>query len=41
MLIERDSKQFDPPVVEQAEWVLADACELSSLEEAGLADRAT
>jgi trk system potassium uptake protein TrkA len=36
MLIERDSKQFDPPVVEQAEWVLADACELSSLEEAGL-----
>ncbi|HEX3787948.1 MAG TPA: TrkA family potassium uptake protein [Pseudonocardiaceae bacterium] len=36
MLIERDSHQFDPPVVEQAEWVLADACELSSLEEAGL-----
>lgn len=37
MLIERDTKQFDPPVVEQAEWVLADACELASLEEAGLA----
>jgi trk system potassium uptake protein TrkA len=37
MLIEREAKQFDPPVVEQAEWVLADACELSSLEEAGLA----
>lgn len=37
MLIERDAKQFDPPVVEQAEWVLADACELASLEEAGLA----
>lgn len=36
MLIEKDSRQFDPPVVEQAEWVLADACELSSLEEAGL-----
>jgi trk system potassium uptake protein TrkA len=36
MLIERDTQQFDPPVVEQAEWVLADACELSSLEEAGL-----
>ena len=36
MLIERDARQFDPPVVEQAEWVLADACELSSLEEAGL-----
>jgi trk system potassium uptake protein TrkA len=37
MLIEREPKQFDPPVVEQAEWVLADACELASLEEAGLA----
>ena len=36
MLIERDSRNFDPPVVEQAEWVLADAAELSSLEEAGL-----
>jgi trk system potassium uptake protein TrkA len=36
MLIEREPKQFDPPVVEQAEWVLADACELSSLEEAAL-----
>jgi trk system potassium uptake protein TrkA len=36
MLIERDSRQFDPPVVEQAEWVLADACELSSLVETGL-----
>jgi trk system potassium uptake protein TrkA len=37
MLIERDAKQFDPAVVEEAEWVLADACELTSLEEAGLA----
>lgn len=36
MLIERDAHQFDPPVVEQAEWVLADACELASLEEAGI-----
>ncbi|HEV3359666.1 MAG TPA: TrkA family potassium uptake protein [Pseudonocardiaceae bacterium] len=36
MLIERDARNFDPPVVEQAEWVLADACELSSLEEAGI-----
>jgi trk system potassium uptake protein TrkA len=36
MLIERDSRNFDPPVVEQAEWVLADAAELTSLEEAGL-----
>ncbi|MFN2478955.1 MAG: TrkA family potassium uptake protein [Pseudonocardiaceae bacterium] len=36
MLIERDADQFDPPDVEGAEWVLADACELASLEEAGL-----
>jgi trk system potassium uptake protein TrkA len=36
MLIERDAHHFDPPVVEQAEWVLADACELASLEEAGI-----
>jgi trk system potassium uptake protein len=36
MLIERDARQFDPHTVEQAEWVLADACELASLEEAGL-----
>jgi trk system potassium uptake protein TrkA len=36
MLIERDAQHFEPPVVEQAEWVLADACELASLEDAGL-----
>ena len=36
MLIERDSGQFEPHTVEQAEWVLADACELASLEEAGI-----
>lgn len=36
MLIERDAHQFDPTVVEQAEWVLADACEVASLEEAGI-----
>ena len=36
MLIERDAHHFDPPEVEQAEWVLADACELASLEEAGI-----
>jgi trk system potassium uptake protein TrkA len=36
MLIEREGRQFEPHTVEQAEWVLADACELSSLEEAGL-----
>ncbi|OLR94947.1 potassium channel family protein [Actinokineospora bangkokensis] len=36
MLIERLAKQFEPHTVEQAEWVLADACELSSLEDAGI-----
>jgi trk system potassium uptake protein len=36
MLIERLEAQYEPNTVEQAEWVLADACELSSLEDAGL-----
>jgi len=36
MLIERDQTHFEPSTVEQAEWVHADACELSSLEDAGL-----
>jgi trk system potassium uptake protein TrkA len=36
MLIERDTEHFEPAAVEQAEWVLADACELSSLEDAGI-----
>jgi trk system potassium uptake protein TrkA len=36
MLIERDAGQLDPQEVEAAEWVLADACEVASLEEAGL-----
>jgi len=36
MLIERQAAQFEPHTVDQAEWVLADACELSSLEDAGL-----
>jgi trk/ktr system potassium uptake protein len=36
MLIERDPDQLDPHEVEGAEWVLADACELSSLEDAEL-----
>ncbi|XVV05755.1 potassium channel family protein [Actinosynnema sp. CA-248983] len=36
MLIERDRTQFEPHAVEQAEWVQADACELSSLEDAGM-----
>ncbi len=36
MLIERELANIEPRAVEQAEWVHADACELSSLEEAGL-----
>jgi trk system potassium uptake protein TrkA len=36
MLIERDSAHFEPSTVDQAEWVHADACELTSLEDAGL-----
>ncbi|MFC5994097.1 potassium channel family protein [Pseudonocardia hispaniensis] len=36
MLIERDLSQIEPEAVEPAEWVHADACELASLEEAGL-----
>ena len=36
MLIERNADQLDPREVEAAEWILADACELASLEEAGL-----
>ncbi|MBW0103500.1 TrkA family potassium uptake protein [Pseudonocardia sp. KRD291] len=36
MLIERELGQIDPSAVEDAEWVHADACELSSLEDAGV-----
>lgn len=36
MLIERSESNIDPQSVEAAEWVHADACELSSLEEAGI-----
>ena len=36
MLIERDQTHFEPSTVDQAEWVHADACELSSLEDAGI-----
>lgn len=36
MLIERDELSVEPESVARAEWVLADACELASLEEAGL-----
>ena len=36
MLIERELANIDPAAVEDAEWVHADACELASLEEAGI-----
>ncbi len=36
MLIERDLGAIEPETVEHAEWINADACELASLEEAGL-----
>jgi trk system potassium uptake protein len=36
MLIERELANIEPESVEGAEWVHADACELASLEEAGL-----
>ena len=37
MLIERQPRQLRPERVPEAEWVLADACELASLEEADVA----
>ena len=37
MLIERQPRQLRPERVPDAEWVLADACEVSSLEEADVA----
>jgi len=36
MLIERELDNIDPTEVEEAEWVHADACELQSLEDAGV-----
>ncbi|TVT39941.1 TrkA family potassium uptake protein [Amycolatopsis rhizosphaerae] len=36
MLIERQAHQFEPETVEQADWVLGDACEVSTLEESGI-----
>lgn len=36
MLIERERAHFEPHTVEAAEWVQADACELASLEDAGI-----
>jgi len=36
MLIDREPSAIRPSLIEDAEWVLADACEVSSLEEAGI-----
>lgn len=36
LLIENNIRHFEPHTVEGADWLLADACELSSLEESGL-----
>jgi len=36
LLIDRDPKSIKPESVPEAEWLLADACELDSLEEAGI-----
>jgi trk system potassium uptake protein len=36
MLIDRNAAAITPELIEAAEWVQADACELASLEEAGL-----
>lgn len=36
MLIEREARRVNSPLLPEAEWILADACELSSLEEAAL-----
>jgi len=38
MLIEREARSVKPDSIPQATWTLADACELSSLEEAALQD---
>jgi trk system potassium uptake protein TrkA len=36
LLIEREWRRFEPHTVSDADWLFADACELSSLEEAGV-----
>ncbi len=36
MLMDRDAASIKPELIEGAEWVQADACELESLEEAGI-----
>src|SRR6202158_742052 len=36
LLIQRDPRQYEPATVPAADWLLADACELRSLEECGM-----
>lgn len=36
LLIERERRRFEPHTVPEADWLLADACELSALQEAGV-----
>jgi trk system potassium uptake protein len=36
LLIERDPRKYEPHTVPDADWFMADACELTSLEECGL-----
>ena len=35
LLIEHNIRHYEPQTVPDADWLLADACELTSLEEAG------
>lgn len=36
LLIENNARHYEPKTVPDADWLLADACELTSLEEAGI-----
>ena len=36
LLIERERRKFEPHVVPDADWLFADACEVATLEEAGV-----
>ncbi|HET9876386.1 MAG TPA: TrkA family potassium uptake protein [Mycobacterium sp.] len=36
LLIERNPQHYEPHIVPEAEWLLADACELTALEESGI-----
>jgi trk system potassium uptake protein TrkA len=38
LLIDKDARKVDPGRIEGAQWLLADACEVANLEEAGLQD---